>query len=134
MNKKKRQDRTRPPCPHCGAASVVLLAFPSPETYAMVRARAVTIAKREAELHYAIRHEANILDTKLTEEEAHNLALRIVTKMRLVWETAHEVDKAFSRDAPMVLVDPDVVAEQKLEKMRLALDAPVSGMTARRMT
>lgn len=120
-------------CTHGGGghAEKCQLFTPSPDVYATVRARAATLAKREAELHYAIRRAANVLDTKLTEEEAHNLALRIVTKMHLVWETAHEVDKAFSRDAPMVLIDTGIVAEQKLAKIRLVLDAPVSGMTER---
>jgi hypothetical protein len=83
------------------------------------------LRKREAELHYAIHTTANILDKK-TADESQAECLMLVMKMRAVWEAAHEVDKVFSRDAPMMLVAPGIVAEQKLEAMRVVLDAPVS--------
>jgi hypothetical protein len=87
-------------------------------------------SRREAELHYAIRNTANILDHNLSEEDAHAMALRIVEKMHDLWQAAHDVDEAFSRDAPMMLVDTGAVAERKLERMRVVLDRPVSGPTA----
>ena len=90
-------------------------------------ARMTLVANREAELHYAIRQTAGLVDHKLSEEEAHAMALRIVEKMRDVWQAAHDVDEAFSRDAPMMLVDTGAVAERKLERMRVVLDRPVSG-------
>lgn len=80
---------------------------------------------RAEELHYAVRNTANILDKK-TPEEAHVEAMQIVAKMRAVWAAAHEVDKTFSRDAPMMLIAPGAVAEQKLEALRSVLDRPVS--------
>jgi hypothetical protein len=57
------------------------------------RARGDTIQKREAELHYAIRRDANILDHKLTETDAHAEALFRVAKMHDVVEAAHEVNR-----------------------------------------
>jgi len=83
-------------------------------------------ARRASELHYAVRRAANILDHKLTKQEAHDQAMRLVAKMHAIWEAAHEVDKSFSRDAPMVLVDTGAVAERKLEAMRDVLDAPLA--------
>ena len=80
---------------------------------------------RESALHYAIRTTANIIDKK-TADESQAECLLLVTKMRAVWEAAHEVDKVFSRDAPMMLVASGIEAEKKLEAMRVVLDAPVS--------
>jgi hypothetical protein len=47
-----------------------------------LRARHDLVVKRESELHYAIRNTAPMVDTKLTEEEAHLRALDLVKSMR----------------------------------------------------
>ena len=60
---------------------------------AALQARHDLVAKREGELHYAIRREANILDKRLSEDEAHAEALFRVAKMHDVVEAAHEVNR-----------------------------------------
>ena len=55
--------------------------------------RCAIVAKREAELHYGIRRDANILDKRLSEDEAHAEALFRVAKMHDVVEAAHEVNR-----------------------------------------
>jgi hypothetical protein len=47
-----------------------------------LRARVDLVSHREAELHYAIRSTAPLVDTKLTENEAHAKAIDIVWRMR----------------------------------------------------
>ena len=79
----------------------------------------MTDEERAAELHYAVRRAANILDHKLTVEEAHAQAMRLVTKMHLVWEAAHEVDKAFGK--------PDhSERDRAITMLRMVLDTPLS--------
>jgi hypothetical protein len=55
----------------------------------VIRDRLALVAHREAELHYAIRRDANILDHKLTEEEAHTKALARVQRMHAEIDAQH---------------------------------------------
>ena len=68
-------------------------AFRALDEIGPLRERHDLVVKREAELHYAIRREANILDHKLTETDAHATALFRVAKMHDVVEAAHEVNR-----------------------------------------
>lgn len=86
-------------CTHCGKDICEPCwkarsdAFRALDEIAPLRERHDIVSKREAELHYAVRKDANILDHKLTEDDAHAMALAKVAKMHLVWEAAHEVNK-----------------------------------------
>ena len=59
--------------------------------------RQALVSHRENELHYAIRREANILDHKHTEAEAHKIALDRVQRMHAELDALHEIAKGGRR-------------------------------------
>lgn len=59
--------------------------------------RLALVSRREAELHYAIRNNANILDHRVSEEEAHHIALRRVEEMHFAEEQLKELVKREGR-------------------------------------
>lgn len=69
--------------PHYGSAPECLARI------AEMKARHELISRRENELHYAIRRDANILDHKLTEEEAHQTALKKAEAMHAELDMLH---------------------------------------------
>lgn len=77
--------------PHYGSASECLARI------AEMKARHDLISRRENELHYAIRRDANILDHKLTEEQAHQTALKRVDTMYAELEMFHLLAKESRR-------------------------------------
>lgn len=54
---------------------------------------------REAQLHYGLRRTANILDHKLTEQEAHAEAMRILAMLWKAYDSSQEVLAAARREA-----------------------------------
>ena len=69
------------------------------------------VTKREAELHYAVRRNANLLDHKLTEAEAHQAALNRVEKLTAIEMAAHMLLGA-DRGSPQETVARQVLSEK----------------------
>lgn len=80
-------------------------------TPAATESRRDLVTKREAELHYAVRRNANILDHKLTEAEAHQAALNRIEKLTAI-ETAAFVLMGAERGSPQETVARQVLQDK----------------------
>jgi hypothetical protein len=59
--------------------------------------RLAKVTRQYNELHYAVRRGANILDHKLTDDEAHEKAMQIVERMHAELEAFHRLASAGQR-------------------------------------